>query len=73
MHDCAGLSEDQCEREKHAQPRDMPTGGQESGLCHSGSIAWMTGFRGAMEAAAGPYGGGLALLDHDAACSPSGR
>ena len=43
MHHGPGLSEDQCQREQHAEPRGIPLLGQGPGLCHPHSIAWMTG------------------------------
>jgi hypothetical protein len=43
MHHRPGLSEDQCQREQHAEPRGIPVLGREPGLCHTESIAWMTG------------------------------
>jgi hypothetical protein len=43
MHHGPGLSEDQCQREQHAEPRGIPVLGQGPGLCHPHSIAWMSG------------------------------
>jgi hypothetical protein len=46
VHHRAGLCDQQREREEHAEPRGIPTAGQESGLCHTWSIACTTGLSG---------------------------
>ncbi len=35
VHHSAGLCDQQCEREKHAEPRGLAAAGQELGLCHT--------------------------------------
>ena len=35
VHHSAGLYDQQCECEKHAEPRGLAAAGQEAGLCHT--------------------------------------
>jgi hypothetical protein len=56
VHHRTGLCDQQCEREEHAEPRGLPTAGQESGLCHASEYSLYDGTSGGSKKRVGHRG-----------------